>query len=86
MIECMVICVLSQAHGSDLRSPDVYLHIMKKLSGNFSLNSARVRALGWPLLCFVCLLVGLFVCFCWFVCLFFRDFSNFLRGVCGANH
>ena len=50
MIECMVICVLSQVHGSDLRSPDVYLHIMKKLSGNFSLNSARVRALGWLLL------------------------------------
>ena len=27
-----------------------YLHIVKNWSGNFSLNSSRVRALGWPLL------------------------------------
>ena len=29
-----------------------YLHIVKKWSGKFSLNSSRVRALGWPLLGF----------------------------------
>ena len=27
-----------------------YLHIVKNWSGKFSLNSSRVRALGWPLL------------------------------------
>ena len=40
LIKCMGICVLSLAHGSELRGPDVYLHIVKKSSGNFSLNSA----------------------------------------------
>ena len=29
-----------------------YLHIVKNWSGKFSLNSTRVRALGWPLLGF----------------------------------
>ena len=29
-----------------------YLHIVKNWFGNFSLNSSRVRALGWPLLGF----------------------------------
>ena len=39
------------AHGSELRGFDVYLRIVKKKkSGKFSLNSARVYALGWPLL------------------------------------
>ena len=28
-VECMGICVLSLAHGSELRDSDVYLHIMK---------------------------------------------------------
>ena len=27
-----------------------YLHIVKNWSGNFSVNSTRARALGWPLL------------------------------------
>ena len=36
-----------------------YLHIVKNWSGNFSLNSSRVRALGWPLL-------GIFSGFFWF--------------------
>ena len=36
-----------------------YLHIVKNRSGNFSLNSTRVRALGWPLL-------GFFSGFFWF--------------------
>ena len=36
-----------------------YLHIVKNWSGNFSLNSSRVRALGWPLL-------GFFSGFFWF--------------------
>ena len=36
-----------------------YLHIVKNWSGNFSLNSSRVRALGWPLL-------GIFSGFVWF--------------------
>ena len=48
LIECMDIFVLSLAHGSELRDSDVYLHIVKKLSGNFSLNSARACALGLP--------------------------------------
>ena len=50
LIECMGICVLSPEYGSELGGSDVYLHDAKKLSGNFSLNSARVRAFGWPLL------------------------------------
>ena len=46
LIECMGICVLSLAHGSELRGSDVYLrNYCEKISGNFSLNSARVRAL-----------------------------------------
>ena len=28
LIECMGICVMSLAHGSELRSSDVYLHIV----------------------------------------------------------
>ena len=43
-------CVLSLGHGSELRGSNVYLHIVKTLSGNFSINSARVRILEWPLL------------------------------------
>ena len=38
-----------------------YLHIVKNWSGNVSLNSARVRALGWPLLGFFSL--GIFLIF-----------------------
>ena len=49
MIECMGIRVLSLALASGLRGSDIYLHIVKKLEGKFSLNSAKVRALGWPL-------------------------------------
>ena len=48
--ECMGICVLSLAHGSAPRGSNVYLHIVKKSSGHFSLALARVCALGWPLL------------------------------------
>ena len=47
LIEYLGICVLSLAHGSELRASDVYLHIAKKVSGKFSLNSARVRALAF---------------------------------------
>ena len=39
-----------------------HFHIVKNWSGKFSLNSSRVRALGWPLL-------GIFSGFLWF---FFR--------------
>ena len=39
-------CDLSLEHSSELRGSDVYLHIAKNRSGNFSLHSARVRALG----------------------------------------
>ena len=38
--------ILTLATGSELRGSDVYLHIVKNLSGNVSLNSASVRALG----------------------------------------
>ena len=51
LIECMGVCVLSLAHGSELRDSDVYLHIVEG-KGDFSLNSTRMRALGWPLLGF----------------------------------
>ena len=40
--------VLSLAHGTELKGSDD-LRIAKKLSGNSSLNPAKVRALGWPL-------------------------------------
>ena len=46
LIECMGICVLSLAHRSELRGSDVTCISGKKLCGKFSLNSARVRALG----------------------------------------
>ena len=50
LIECMGICDLSLARGSEPRGFNVYLHIAKKIFGNFSLiSSARVRALWWPL-------------------------------------
>ena len=51
LTECMGICILSLAHGSEQRGSDVIcIIIVKNWSGNFSLNSPRVRALGWPLL------------------------------------
>ena len=34
-------CVLSLAHGSELPGSDVYLHIVEKTSGEFSLNLTR---------------------------------------------
>ena len=67
LIELMGIFILSQAVWIWTMGFRRYLHIVKNLSGNFSLNSTRVRALGWPLLGF------------------FRDFSAFLRGVCGGK-
>ena len=33
LIECMGICVLSVAYGSDLRGSDAYLHIVGQFSG-----------------------------------------------------
>ena len=48
------------------------LHSVKNLSGKFSLNSARVRALGWPLL-------ELFSGFFWFFFFFFK------RGLWGKS-
>ena len=48
LIECNGIYVLSLAHGSKLRGSDVICILQKKLSGKFSLNGARVCALGWP--------------------------------------
>ena len=38
-------CVLSLAHGTEQRGSDICLHFVKKLSGKFSLNSARVCVL-----------------------------------------
>ena len=53
LIECMGICFLSLAHGSEPRRSDVYLHFVKeKMVWKFWLNSARVHNLGWPLLGF----------------------------------
>ena len=54
LTECMGICVLSLAHGSELRDSDACVHIVKnkKKTGIFSLNSPRARALGWFLLRF----------------------------------
>ena len=46
LIECVGICLLSLAHESELSGSDVYLQHVKKLSGRFSLNSSRIRALG----------------------------------------
>ena len=45
MIECMGISVLSLAHGSGLWGSNVYVHIVKKSSGIFSLSLTRVCAL-----------------------------------------
>ena len=45
MIECMGISVLSLAHGSELWGSNVYVHIVKKSSGIFSLSLTRVCAL-----------------------------------------
>ena len=47
-----------------------YFHIVKSWSGNFSLNSTRVRALGWPL-------IGFFSIF-WF---FFFFWGGSLRQI-----
>ena len=70
LIECMGICDLSLARGSEPRGFNVYLHIAKKIFGNFSLiSSARVRAIGWHLL-------GFF---------FSRDFCTFLKGGLGGK-
>ena len=50
LIEFLGVCVLSLAHRSELRGSEIYLHIVKNSSGNFSLNLARERALGLLLL------------------------------------
>ena len=53
LIDRMGICVLSQAHGSELRGSEVISILREeKKNGFFSLVSARVCALGWPLLGF----------------------------------
>ena len=49
LIEYVGICVLSLAHGSELRGSDIYFHIVHFFF-NLSLNSARIRVLGKPLL------------------------------------
>ena len=59
LIECMGICILSLAHGSEKKGFRRYLQIVKNWSGIFSLNSSRLRAVGWPLL-------GIFSGFFWF--------------------
>ena len=48
--ECMGICVLHLTPGSELRASDNYQRLVKTLSETFSVNSARVCALGWLLL------------------------------------
>ena len=50
LIEYMGICILSLARGSGKKGFRRYLHIVRNWSGKFSLNSTRVRALGWSLL------------------------------------
>ena len=35
LIECMGICVLSMAHGSERRGSNVYLHVVKKIIQKF---------------------------------------------------
>ena len=53
LIECMGICILSLAHGSEQRGSDVRFAYCEKTDLEFfSLNSTKVRALGWPLLGF----------------------------------
>ena len=42
LFECMSICVLSPAHGSEMRGYLVYMLIVKYLSHRFCLNSATV--------------------------------------------
>ena len=64
LIECVGICVVSMAYGSKLGGSDFCLHNMKK-RGKFSLNSARVFALGWPLFGFF---LGIFQIFVRGVC------------------
>ena len=56
MIECVGTCVLCLAHGCELRGCDVYLHIVKKkknISGNVSLNSARVHTVLFGIFLFL---------------------------------
>ena len=43
------VSVFEPGAWSSLRGSDVYLNILETLSGNFSLNSTRLRALGLPL-------------------------------------
>ena len=50
LIECMGICVLSLAHGSELNGPDVYLHIVEKLPGEekkISQGTCTWMAFAW---------------------------------------
>ena len=69
LIECMGICVLSLAYGSELRRSDFICILWEKKSRNYSLNSATVRVF--------------LDCCC--LDFFSRNFSIFfLRGVCGA--
>ena len=42
LLECMGICVLSPAHGSEMKGYLVYVLIVKYLSHQFCLNSATV--------------------------------------------
>ena len=42
LFECMGVCVLSPAHGSETRGYLVYVLIVKYLSHGFCLNSAKV--------------------------------------------
>ena len=76
LIEFLGVCVLSLAHRSELRGSDIYLHIVKNSSGNFSLNLARERALGL-------LLLGIFSVFSDF----FRGFcrANHLQGIYSSS-
>ena len=60
LIECMGICILSLAHGSEQRGSDVIYILRKTDLDFFSLTSNRVCALGWPLLG---IFSGFFFCF-----------------------
>ena len=64
LIECMGICVLSLAHGSELRGSDVYLHFVRKKNIRktfFKFNQSTCPCMA-------------------FDCNFFRDFSDCFKG------
>ena len=91
LIECMGICVLALAHGTELSDSEVYRHIIEGWGGGGSQGMAfALISLLLVVAFFVCLFVFLFVCFvCLFVCVggyecFFAECH--LYGLCATWH